>query len=80
MSHSYRPVLWNKNKYLYDAVMVLAVTAYILIFLKIANFFLSLIHIDFGSRKRLLVRRLKARVLKLNYYMLLLLLLLPSFV
>ena len=39
MSHSYRPVLWNKNKYLYDAVMVLAVTAYILIFLKIAPAF-----------------------------------------
>ena len=39
MSHSYRPVLWNKNKYFYDAVLVVATVAYILIFLKWAPAF-----------------------------------------
>lgn len=36
MSHTYRPVLWNKNKYWYDAVLILGVFVYLLVFLKIA--------------------------------------------
>ncbi len=36
MSDSYRPVLWNKNKYYYDAILVIATIAYLLIFLKLA--------------------------------------------
>ena len=39
MSHSYRPVLWNKNKYFYDAVLIVATVAYILVFLKWAPAF-----------------------------------------
>ena len=39
MSVAYRPVLWNKNKYLYDAVLVVATVAYLLIFLKWAPSF-----------------------------------------
>ena len=34
MSVAYRPVLWNKNKYFYDAVLVVATVAYLWIFLK----------------------------------------------
>ena len=39
MSNSYRPVLWNKNKYAYDAVLIVAVIAYIYLFLRIAPSF-----------------------------------------
>ncbi|MGI9364994.1 MAG: Rieske 2Fe-2S domain-containing protein [Rhizobiaceae bacterium] len=39
MSNTYRPVLWNRNKYLYDAVLAIAVTVYILVFLKFAPAF-----------------------------------------
>jgi len=39
MSHTYRPVLWNRNKYLYDLVMVAAVAAYLIVFLKVAPAF-----------------------------------------
>ena len=36
MSQSYRPVLWNRSKYIYDAVLVAVVVTYLLIFLKVA--------------------------------------------
>ena len=39
MSVAYRPVLWNKNKYFYDAVLIAATVAYLLIFLKWAPAF-----------------------------------------
>lgn len=39
MSNSYRPVLWNKNKYYYDAIIVAVCVIYVLIFLKVAPAF-----------------------------------------
>ena len=39
MSVAYRPVLWNKNKYFYDAVLIVATIAYLWIFLKWAPAF-----------------------------------------
>ena len=39
MSHAYRPVLWNKNKYFYDVILVIATVAYLLVFLKWAPAF-----------------------------------------
>lgn len=39
MSNNYRPVLWNKNKYAYDAVLIAAVVTYIVVFLKFAPAF-----------------------------------------
>ncbi|MEM1361901.1 MAG: Rieske 2Fe-2S domain-containing protein [Pseudomonadota bacterium] len=37
MSDRYVPVQWNRNKWLYDAVLVISVAAYILIFLRLGN-------------------------------------------
>ncbi len=34
MSDAYRPVLWNRVKYIYDAVLICVVVIYILMFLK----------------------------------------------
>ncbi len=36
MSISYKPVLWNRTKLIYDAVLILAVAAYLVLFLKVA--------------------------------------------
>jgi nitrite reductase/ring-hydroxylating ferredoxin subunit/DMSO/TMAO reductase YedYZ heme-binding membrane subunit len=36
MSHSYKPVLWNRTKVIYDAILVVAVGAYLLLFLQVA--------------------------------------------
>ncbi len=36
MSVSYRPVMWNRNKLVYDAVLVLGVAAYLLAFFQLA--------------------------------------------
>ncbi|MGF1625694.1 MAG: Rieske 2Fe-2S domain-containing protein [Alphaproteobacteria bacterium] len=36
MAHAYRPVQWNRNKWIYDAVLVLCVVAYLLLYLEIA--------------------------------------------
>jgi nitrite reductase/ring-hydroxylating ferredoxin subunit/DMSO/TMAO reductase YedYZ heme-binding membrane subunit len=36
MAVAYRPVQWNRNKLVYDAVLVVGVTAYILLFLRLA--------------------------------------------
>lgn len=35
MSVSYQPVIWNRTKLIYDAVLVVAIIAYILVFLKL---------------------------------------------
>ncbi|WP_346909857.1 Rieske 2Fe-2S domain-containing protein [uncultured Roseibium sp.] len=35
MSVSYQPVLWNRTKLIYDAVLIVAIVAYVLIFLKL---------------------------------------------
>ncbi|MEM7300026.1 MAG: Rieske (2Fe-2S) protein [Pseudomonadota bacterium] len=34
MSSAYRPILWNKNKYFYDAVLIVGTVLYLLVFLK----------------------------------------------
>ena len=39
MSASYKPVGWNRNKLIYDAVLIIACAAYILIFLRLAPMF-----------------------------------------
>ncbi len=36
MSLAYKPVLWNRNKLIYDAFLVVAVVAYLLLFIQIA--------------------------------------------
>ncbi len=36
MSHSYKPVIWNRNKVFYDAVLLIGVAAYLLLFLQLA--------------------------------------------
>jgi nitrite reductase/ring-hydroxylating ferredoxin subunit/DMSO/TMAO reductase YedYZ heme-binding membrane subunit len=36
MSHAYRPVIWNRTKAIYDAVLITAVVAYLLIYLRVA--------------------------------------------
>ena len=36
MSATYRPVQWNRNKLLYDVILLTAVVAYILLFVKVA--------------------------------------------
>lgn len=36
MAASYRPVLWNRNKYVYDAVLVAGVIGYLLLFFHLA--------------------------------------------
>lgn len=36
MSHSYKPVIWNRNKLIYDAILLLGVMAYLLMFLQLA--------------------------------------------
>jgi nitrite reductase/ring-hydroxylating ferredoxin subunit/DMSO/TMAO reductase YedYZ heme-binding membrane subunit len=36
MSHTYKPVIWNRTKLIYDAVLLVGVAAYLLAFLKLA--------------------------------------------
>jgi nitrite reductase/ring-hydroxylating ferredoxin subunit/DMSO/TMAO reductase YedYZ heme-binding membrane subunit len=36
MSHAYKPVLWNRNKLIYDAFLVVGVGAYLVIFMELA--------------------------------------------
>jgi hypothetical protein len=36
MAVAYRPVQWNRNKLVYDAVLLVGITAYILLFLCLA--------------------------------------------
>lgn len=36
MAVAYRPVQWNRNKLVYDAVLVVGITAYIMLFLRLA--------------------------------------------
>ena len=36
MSHSYKPVIWNRNKLIYDALLLLGVAGYLLLFLNLA--------------------------------------------
>lgn len=36
MSHAYKPVLWNRNKLIYDAFLLVGITAYLLIYLQLA--------------------------------------------
>lgn len=36
MSHSYKPVIWNRNKLIYDALLLMAVAGYLLVFLQVA--------------------------------------------
>lgn len=36
MSHTYKPVLWNRNKLIYDAFLLVGVTAYLMLFLQVA--------------------------------------------
>jgi nitrite reductase/ring-hydroxylating ferredoxin subunit/DMSO/TMAO reductase YedYZ heme-binding membrane subunit len=36
MSHSYKPVQWNRNKLIYDAFLLVGVAAYLLLFLQLA--------------------------------------------
>lgn len=35
MGVDYKPVIWNRNKYIYDAVLVVAVTAYIYLYIRV---------------------------------------------
>lgn len=39
MSVQYTPVIWNRNKYLYDAVLLAAIVAYIFLYIQIGPFF-----------------------------------------
>lgn len=36
MSYSYKPVIWNRNKLIYDAFLLVGVAAYLLLFLQLA--------------------------------------------
>ena len=36
MSHAYRPVIWNRTKLIYDAVLCVAVAGYLLVYLQLA--------------------------------------------
>ncbi len=36
MSHAYKPVLWNRNKLIYDAFLLVGVVAYLVLFIEIA--------------------------------------------
>lgn len=36
MSHAYRPVLWNRTKVIYDALLIVGVVGYLLIYLRVA--------------------------------------------
>ena len=36
MSVAYKPVLWNRNKYIYDALLVAMVFAYLAVFYRLA--------------------------------------------
>lgn len=35
MSADYKPVIWNRNKYIYDAVLLVAVSAYIYLYIRV---------------------------------------------
>ena len=46
MSATYRPVQWNANKYWYDAILVLAIAAYLILFIRYAPGLLGTPKID----------------------------------
>ena len=52
MSAQYKPVTWNANKYVYDAILVAAVAGYILTFVRLAPQYLPLgTEVDFARRR-----------------------------
>ncbi len=52
MSAQYRPVIWNTNKIIYDAILLIAVAVYILAFLRLAPMALPAgTEVDFAHRR-----------------------------
>lgn len=52
MSAEYKPVLWNRNKYIYDAVLLVAVAIYILTFVRLVPSLLpGDVKVDFAIRR-----------------------------
>lgn len=51
MSVKYRPVQWNRNKYVYDAVLVIGIIAYVYLFMKISPMFLEVRPIEVPVRR-----------------------------
>lgn len=45
MSTAYKPVGWNRNKLIYDAVLLAGVVVYILLYLKLAPLLLTCLEI-----------------------------------
>ena len=51
MSVSYRPVQWNRNKYVYDAVLVIGIAVYVYLFMQISPMFLEVRPIEVPIRR-----------------------------